>query len=66
MPYHISENTESALKIRDLSDFCARWSVLEKHVSDQMIPLQDVSPETRETLKWLRILAEKTCATFEE
>ncbi|WP_417433681.1 hypothetical protein [Kiloniella sp.] len=54
---------QDTLKPRDLSDFCQKWNDLKIHASDDQLDAAKLSPESREVISWLTILADKVCHT---
>lgn len=53
-------------RVRDLSEFCLEWPNLRKHLSEDEAPLENWSPKATTTLKWLVLLADKTCVLERE
>ncbi|MFD2205917.1 hypothetical protein [Kiloniella antarctica] len=48
---------------RDLSDFCQKWNALKIHASKEQLSKAQLSPESKEVISWLTILADKVCHT---
>ncbi len=48
---------------RDLSDFCQKWNDLKIHASEEQLASAQLSPESKEVISWLTILADKVCHT---
>ena len=61
------ENTRSDIpvgpleEIRDLSDFCEKWSELRPTVSDDSLAASSLPDQSREVIRWLTLLADRVC-----
>lgn len=53
-------------KIRDLSDFCTQWPDLRNLVATGQLDEAGMADETRRTIEWLTVLADKVCVVTNE
>ncbi len=58
------QNQDLHLKLeslRDLSDFCQEWTALRETVCTDGEPVQILSPDGVETLRWIIKLTDRVC-----
>ncbi len=59
-----AERSGARLTLRDLSDFCTRWSEL-RPLADDACAVSDLTDDQREIVGWLILLADRTCGRGE-